>query len=48
MIVLRIVVPRGEDPVYLLSGVIFVRDGSSDVPAQPEDLKRLITEYAIH
>jgi hypothetical protein len=42
----KISVPRGEAPAYLLGGVIYIRYGSSDVQAQPEDLNRLITEYA--
>jgi hypothetical protein len=46
LMVARIVVARGEDPVYLLGGVIYVRYGSSDVQAQPEDLKRIVLNYA--
>jgi hypothetical protein len=44
--VARIMISRGEAPAHMLGGVIYVRDGSSDIQAQPEDLKRLITEYA--
>jgi hypothetical protein len=44
--VARITVPRGEAPAYMLGGVIYVRYGSSDIQAQPEDLDRLFTEYA--
>jgi hypothetical protein len=44
--VAKIMISRGEAPAHMLGGVIYVRDGSSDIQAQPEDLKRLITEYA--
>jgi hypothetical protein len=44
--VAKIAVARGEATAYMMSGVIHVRYGSSDVQAQPEDLNRLITEYA--
>lgn len=47
LVILRIVVARGEEPVYLLNGAIYVRYGSSDVQAQPEDLRRLVSEYAL-
>jgi hypothetical protein len=43
----KISVARGEAPVYMMGGVIYIRYGSSDVQAQPEDLSRLITEYAL-
>ena len=46
MVIVKIVVARGEAPVYMMNGVIYLRDGSSDVQAQPEDLKRLIPDYA--
>ena len=42
LIVSRVAVPRGTAIAYLLGGVIYVRYGSSDVPAQPEDLARLL------
>jgi hypothetical protein len=29
-----------------MGGVIYVRSGSADVQAQPEDLARLISQYA--
>jgi hypothetical protein len=45
-LVAKITVARGEATVYLMGGVIYVRVGSSDAQAQPEDLRRLITEYA--
>jgi hypothetical protein len=46
LVVARIMVARGEAPVYMMGGVIYVRDGSSDVQAQPEDLRRLVLGYA--
>jgi hypothetical protein len=42
LVVAKITVARGESTVYLLNGVIYVRSGSSDVQAQPEDLMRLV------
>jgi hypothetical protein len=46
LLVTTITVARGEATVYMMGGVIYIRDGSSDVQAQPEDLKRLIAAYA--
>jgi hypothetical protein len=46
IVVARIVVARGEAPAYLLNGVVYVRLGSSDVQAQPEDLTRLFSVFA--
>jgi hypothetical protein len=45
-VVLKIAVARGEAPVYLLNGVIYVRDGSSDMQAQPDHFARLIARFA--
>jgi hypothetical protein len=42
----RIFVPRGEDPLYFLDGVILVRYGSADIKAQPEIVKRLLAAFA--
>jgi hypothetical protein len=36
----------GEDPAYLMGGVINIRYGSVDVQAQPEDLQRIVLNYA--
>lgn len=44
--VASIMVSRGEAPAHMLGGVVYIRDGSSDIQAQPEDLLRLFTEYA--
>ena len=45
LIVAKIAVARGDAQAYMMSGVIYVRSGSTDVQAQPEDLKRLVMEY---
>ncbi len=47
LVVAKITVARGEATAYMMGGVIYIRSGSSDVQAQPEDLTRLITEYAL-
>jgi hypothetical protein len=44
--VAKIIVARGDDLAYLIAGVIYIRHGSADVQAQPEDLRRLIAEFA--
>jgi hypothetical protein len=41
----KITVVRGDAPAYLLNGVVYIRHGSSDVRAQPEDLAKLFAEY---
>jgi Putative DNA-binding domain len=46
LVVARISVARGEAPAYIIGGVIYLRYGSSDVQAQPEDIGRLVSEYA--
>jgi len=40
-------VPRGEEPLYFLDGVIYVRDGSSDIKAQPAIVKRILAEHIV-
>lgn len=42
--VARICVPRGVDPLYCVGGVVYVRRGAETVPAQPEDIKRLLEQ----
>ena len=44
--VCTIIVPRGEEPLHFLDGVIYVRYGSSDIKAQPEIVKRLLAAHA--
>ncbi len=46
LLVARIAVARGTAPAYLLHGVIYIRDGSSDIQAQPEHLSKLMAEYS--
>jgi hypothetical protein len=43
MVIARIAVACGGEPPYMMSGVIYVRRGSSDVQAQPEDVRRLMS-----
>jgi len=47
LLIAKIVVARGESPLHMIDGVIYVRYGSSDVQAQPEDLRRLVSMYAV-
>ncbi len=42
----RISVARGEAPLYMTDGVVYLRQGSADVQAQPDDLTRLVAEFA--
>jgi hypothetical protein len=42
--VASITVSRGEAPVYMLGGVVYVRNGSSDIQAQSEE--GFFTEYS--
>jgi hypothetical protein len=42
----RVLVPRGEEPLHFLDGIIYIRYGSSDVKAQPDLMKKLLAEYA--
>jgi hypothetical protein len=45
--VVKINVSRGEAPAHMLGGVVYLRDGSSDVQAQAEDLIKLVAGYAV-
>ena len=40
--VAKIIVARGDAPIYMLDGRIYVRSGSLDMPAQPDDVLRLL------
>ncbi len=44
--VCTVFVPRGEEPLHFLDGVIYLRYGSSDIKAQPEMVKRLLAAHA--
>jgi hypothetical protein len=46
MLVGKISVARGEAPVYMLEGLVYLRQGSSDVKAQPDDIISLVAEFA--
>jgi len=41
LVVAKVTVARGDAPVYMLDGRIYIRSGSLDVQAQPEDVSRL-------
>ena len=45
-VIAKIAVARGEAQAYMIGGTIYVRSGSSDVQAQPEDLVRLVSQHA--
>jgi predicted HTH transcriptional regulator len=42
----RVFVPRGEQPLYVIDGIIYVRDGASDIKAPPERVLKLVQEYS--
>lgn len=44
-VVAKIFIPRGEELLYYLEGVIYVRDGNSDKKGQPEIVKKIVSEY---
>jgi len=46
MTVGRISVARGEKPLYTLDNVVYLRRGSSDVQAQPDEIISLVTQFA--
>ena len=46
MTIAKISVARGEAPLYMTDGVVYLRQGSADVQAQPDDLTRLVAEFA--
>jgi predicted HTH transcriptional regulator len=46
MTVSRISVARGEKPLYTLDNVVYLRRGSSDVQAQPDEIISLVTQFA--
>lgn len=43
----KVFVPRGEELLYFLDGIIYIRDGGSDVKAQPERVKKIISEVIL-
>jgi hypothetical protein len=46
LVIAKIAVASGEAPAYMIGGTLYVRHGSSDVQAQPEDVVRLVTRHA--
>lgn len=40
--VAKIIVARGDAPIYMLDGRIYIRSGSLDMPAKPEEVSRLL------
>lgn len=46
LVIAKIEVGRGESPAYMMGGAIYMRNGSSDVQAQTEDVVRLVSQYA--
>ena len=46
LIIAKIAVAHGEAPLYMMGGIIYLRRGSSDVQAQPEDVIGIVSEYA--
>lgn len=44
--VVRIFVPRGDEPLYYLDGIIYTRYGDSDIKASPEMVKNLLKEHS--
>ncbi len=47
MTVGRMSVARGEMPLYTLDNVVYLRRGSSDVQAQPDEIISLVTQFAL-
>jgi hypothetical protein len=45
-VVARLFVPRGDEPLYYLRGVSYVRHGESSVTPRPEQITRILTQYA--
>lgn len=46
LVIAKVAVARGEVLPFMINGTIYVRYGSSDVQAQPEDVLRLVSQYA--
>jgi ATP-dependent DNA helicase RecG len=42
----RISVARGEAPLYMLDNVAYLRQGSPDVQAQPDEIISLVSQFA--
>lgn len=46
MTISKVSVAGGEAPIYVLDGVVYLRQGSSDVQAQPDEIISLVTQFA--
>ena len=46
MTVGKISVARGEEPIYMMDNIVYLRHGSSDVQAQPTEIISLVTQFA--
>jgi hypothetical protein len=47
MTIAKISVVRAEAPLHMTDGLVCLRQGSSHVPAQPDDINQLVAEYAL-
>jgi hypothetical protein len=45
-VVARVIVARGDERLYFLDGIIYVRHGDSDVKGEPSVVSRILQEYA--
>jgi len=45
-VIVRLFVPRGEEPLYYLKGVSYVRHGESNITPRPEQVTRILAQYA--
>jgi hypothetical protein len=45
-VILRLFVPRGDEPLYYLKGVSYVRHGESNITPRPEQVTRILAQYA--
>ena len=47
VVVARVFVPRGDEPLYYYEGVPYIRHGESNVMPRPEQVTRLLAEYSM-
>jgi len=45
-VIVRLFVPRGKEPLYYLKGVSYVRHGESNITPRPEQVTRILAQYA--
>jgi ATP-dependent DNA helicase RecG len=46
-LVVKVVVAEGEAPPYMIRGTVYIRVGSADVQAQPDEVVRLVLQHAL-